>query len=1091
MSFVARMWVATALILVALLHTSPAHAEAKNKFVLVGLRPVAADGTGDLSRLGEAQGLRTVFQAVLQDVLKQPVLGHDGLSTAVGAKYLVAWFKCADDIACISQILQPTIKSGYDAAITGDYAVTETGFRIHLVAFKITDHKIIKEVSFEATTDSSKDENSWRTAAVSILANARLRIRSNVAGTTCTLDGAPCVFESDQQTIAVMPGEHTIELAKDNYEKASATVNVTPDRVEDVSLALRSSVPVKPDKPDGDGKDGTPAVATPRPSLPAVRTTQKVNIDGKLDDDAWSKAWLETNFVQKFPDEAKPPTQRTEARVLYNNETIYIGIRCFDKEAKKIVAQLTRRDRDIPGDRVSVDISSRNDHASAFHFQVSAAGVQVDGLWFNDTEYNNDWDGVWYSATTIDDQGWSVEIEIPLGTMRYNGDVSSFGFQIRRYLGRRGEINEWAYTPSTETGEVSYYGTLADLSGLKAKRLFEVLLYDSRSAIHRANQAFSGTTFTDRFGADMRLGVTPALTLDATFNPDFGTVEADQIILNLSTVEAYFPEKRRFFIEGAELFKTPMEVFYSRRLGAVPPDPNVGTITEPLPNPRIWGAAKLSGVLTGRLSIALLEAVTARQDAKIERDDGTRDKVLIDPMTNFAVLRMKQEFGKNSFVGLIASAVNRLEPENAATPMEGDGCPVPYTTDFAAFSAPTPRNGRCTNDAYVAGLDTVLRTADGKWRATAQVVGSHVRNGPTLTIPDGTELGSGDSGFGARTGFGRYGGKTWLFNVQSTHLSPRLQLNDAGYLGQANLNVISPSLAWRTTKPRGPFQAIKLTGNLRGEYTFSGVFLALDPTLTVETKFKNLWTLGVKFEPYYPKWYDLRETLDGARTERNRGYSYSADFSTDPNKAAVLSTSFSTIRNYGGARNISSTTTLSLRPTPTLELDLIADVRGSWDAPRWFDTARNDDGTSTYVFADLDYRVVDVTLRGTYTFTRKLTLQGYLQTFLAAGNWTNPTANTVMGSRQTLYLDDFVKTSADTLGYEVSDYDFRSGAINVNLFLRYEYQPLSAIWLVYTRDQRQRPYDGMEEGLARLRFDRFSNGRATDVFLVKATYLWR
>ncbi|MDX2090268.1 MAG: DUF5916 domain-containing protein [Kofleriaceae bacterium] len=1091
MYLVVRLWVAAAIVLAAL-PAAPAHAQAKDKekFVLVGLRPVGANGAGDLGRLVEAQGLRTVFQAVLQDVLGGPVLGHEQLAAVIGPKYLVAWFKCADDVACISQIIQPLLKSGYDTAITGDYTVTETGFRVHLTTFKITDHKIIKEVTFEATPNAGKDgESSWRSAAVKILANAKLRIRSNITGTTCLLDGKPCVFESDQQSIVVMPGEHTIELSKDNYDKATATVNVTADRVEDVSLALRSTTTVPPPGKE-DGKGGAP-VATPRPSLPAVRTTQKINLDGKLDDEAWSKAWLETNFVQKFPDETKEPTQRTEARVLYNNETLYIGVRCFDKEPKKIVAQLTRRDRDIPGDRISVDISSRNDRATAFHFQVSAAGVQVDGLWFNDTSYNNDWDGLWYSATTIDEQGWSAEIQIPLETLRYNGDVGSFGFQLRRYLGRRGEIDEWSYTPSTEQGEVSYYGTLADLNGLKAKRLLEVLLYDSRSVIRRTNQAFAGTTLTDRFGADMRLGVTPALTLDATVNPDFGNVEADQVILNLTTVEAYFPEKRRFFIEGSELFQTPLQMFYSRRLGANPPDQSIGALREQLPNGRIWGAAKLTGVLAGRLSIALLEAVTARQDAKIERADGTADEVLIDPMTNFAVLRLKQEFGTNSFIGLFATAVNRMEPRNEAAPLEGDGCPVPDATDFAVFAPPMPQKGRCTNDAYTGGVDTVLRTSDGKWRATAQVVGSYIRHGPTLTIPDGTLLGSGDAGFGATTAFGRYGGKRWLFEVQTRHLSPRLQLNDAGYLGAANMHEIKPSLTWRTTEPRGPFQAINVTASARHFHTFSGVFVSTDPYVDVMTTFKNLWTVGVTFEPYYPRWFEIRETLDGARTQRNHGFAYQGFFNSNPNKAVTLSGGGGVIHNYGGALDISSRATLSMRPTPTLELDIIGAGSVTLNSPRWFDTIRIDDDTRTYVFSELDSRVVDITLRGTYTFSKKLTLQGYVQAFLAAGNWSKPTENTVSGSRPTLYLDGFVPTStASTLGYEVSDFDFRAGAINVNLFLRYEYQPMSAIWIVYTRDQRQRAYDPMEEGPGRLRFDRFSNGPATDVFLVKATYLW-
>ncbi len=1067
--------------IVLLLCATSARAGTSSKVVFVGLRPLKADGaTGDLGRLAEAQRFRAIAQSALQGASEQRVLGHDELTKMLEPKYLVTWFNCAGDFACTRDLLAPVRHGGYETAITGDFTITDSSYRFRFVAFTLADGKIVKEITFELPLADAMSPDAWRGNLVRILANARLRIRSNVVGTTCTIDGQPCVFESDQQTLDVMPGDHKLELTKDQYEPAIVTVNVAAETDKEIALAL------KPVAKSGDDKQRGPARTHRGPSLLAVRTNEVVTLDGKLDDPAWQNGWLETSFTQHFPDEKKPATQSTEVRVLYDDGAIYVGVRCIDAHPEQIVARLTRRDRDIDGDRVTVDISSKNDKASAFHFQVNAAGVQLDGIRFNDTAYNNDWDGRWYSATTIDNQGWTAELKIPLVTLRYSGHETSFGFQVRRYLGRRGEIDEWAYIPSTVEGEVSYYGSIEDIRGLKAKRLFEIVAYDSRSSILRKRQgALDGRENADSFGADIKIGLTPGLTLDSTFNPDFGTVEVDQVVLNLTTLETYFPEKRRFFIEGAELFATPFNLFYSRRIGATPPSPSVGTPVAPLPNGKIWGALKLTGVLAGRLSIAVLDALTARRDVVTERAPGDTDKVLIDPTTNFGVLRLRQDFGTNSFIGLTATAVNRIEPRDAATPQADDICPIPYATEFTALASPLPRDGRCTNDAYTAGIDTTLRTSDGGWGASAQIVGTRIAKGPTQVIPDGTSIGSGSSGFGAKVELGKYGGENWLFKIATQHLSPRFQINDAGYQDIANFHEALGSVTWRTTKPHGEFQSLSIEASVKQRLLWAGERILTDPVVTLTTQLTNLWTIQAVLEPLYPKWYEDRETQDGARTQRAMGSYGSIEVKSDDSKALVVGLFASGGKDSGDLAAIHSSLSVSLRPTPPLEIDLLANVTHDSGIARWVDTIDNMDGTRGYLFADLDARAADLTLRATYTFTRKLSLQTYLQPFVASGHYSQPAVQTVSGLKPVLRYDRFTPTSvpADALP------DFREGAINLNLFVRYEYLPLSALWLVYTREQQQAAYDSAE-GNGRLRFDRFTSGPTTDVLLIKLNYLW-
>ncbi len=1069
--------------------STTAHADTK-RLVVVGLRPLGADGNGDLSKLAEAQQLREAAQAALKDAVGQPVTGHAELVQVIGPRYLVQWFNCAGDLGCVGRTLARLRKAGIETAITGEYTHVGDVLKVRWFVFTIVDGKVVREVDADIPAATATDPASWRAGAARIVASSRLRIRSNVNGTACKIDKQPCVFEADRQTVAVSPGEHTVELTKDGYEPARATTTVAFGEESELSLALTAmanpSTKPPPDTPVEVQKIN-PTAEAGRFMLTAVRTTQAPLLDGKLDDAVWSKAWLDTNFTQQFPDEGKPPTQRTDVRVLFDDDAIYVAIRCHDTNPESIVAQLTRRDRENPSDRVTVDISSKNDKASAFHFQVNAAGVQQDGLRYNNTEYNNDWDGRWYSATSVDEKGWSAELSIPLVTLRYAGNVSSFGFQIRRYLGRRGEIDEWAYIPSTAQGEVSYYGTLDQIEGLRAKRLLEVLLYDSRFLTVRDGfGVFDGRRDGNSLGADVKLGVTPGLTLDATFNPDFGTVEVDQIILNLSNLEAYFPEKRPFFIEGADLFSTPVKLFYTRRVGATPPDPSVGSLLTPLPNGRILGAMKLTGLLAKRLSIGVVNAVTDRRDALIEREPGTSEEILVEPLTNFGVFRLRQEFGTNSSVGVTATSVNRFEPPNAATPQPGDACPVPYSTTFTTTpQALEPRQGRCTNDAYAAGLDTTLRTDDGEWGASAQVVGSLIEQGPSRLVPDGTVIGSGDTGVAILAEAGRYGGENWLFNLKYRGYSPRFQINDAGFLDQANNHLMFASLTLRTTKPTSLFQSASVEAHVEHRRDWKGRFLSIDPRLVLGVQFKNQWSMSWTAEPYYPQWYENRETQDGARTQRNHGAYSNLIFSTNPNQSLVFGFDGSFLQNIGGLLMLRGALTLSYRPIPTLELGLLANVSREAHGPRWIETSENGDGTSNYYFAELDARVADLTLRATYTFSRRLSLQAYVQPFVASGHYTSPIVATGSGVGSDLALASFVPTT-----FPSGSPDFESGAINLNLFVRYEYRPLSALWLVYTRAQERRgDFDPTLEA-AKLRLGAFTGGPSTDTLLVKLSYLW-
>jgi hypothetical protein len=357
-------------------------------------------------------------------------------------------------------------------------------------------------------------------------------------------------------------------------------------------------------------------LAATAPTVTPARTAAAPAIDGRLDDPAWAAAPAFTAFVQKFPDAGQAPSEPTTLRVLYDDHALYVGIDCPQTRAP-VVARLTRRDREVESDRVVVDLDTAMDRKSAYHFEVSAAGVLVDGLYYDDTELSTDWDESWDARVSRTTGGWSTEIVIPLRILRFPRKAeTTWGFQARRFIAARQEIDELAFVPRDQGGEVSRFGQLGPFEHLERPLGLELRPFAAGGLAHRDAVP---DTLERGFGADGRLGadgkwrLSPALTLDFTVNPDFGQVEADQVVLNLTTYETFFPEKRPFFNEGLDLYATPIDVLYTRRIGAVPDAPALapGETLVAAPRPtRIGGATKLTGRVGERVSIAALAAFT-------------------------------------------------------------------------------------------------------------------------------------------------------------------------------------------------------------------------------------------------------------------------------------------------------------------------------------------------------------------------------------------------------------------------------------------------------------------------------------------------
>src|SRR5262249_55406907 len=271
-------------------------------------------------------------------------------------------------------------------------------------------------------------------------------------------------------------------------------------------------------------------------------------LDGRLDDAVWQYAPTFSNFVQKAPDAGGLPSQPTTVRVIYDDNALWFGIECV-QERSTIVRRLTRRDREEDSDRVEVDVDSRATGRDAFQFQVNAAGTQLDALRYDDTKVDVDWDENWEARVAETELGWSAEIRIPFRALRYApAPRQRWGLQVRRFIAHRQEVDELAPIPLSEAGETSRYGTLGPFGVIPDDPALEL-----RPFILGAVRRGQDGPMTQQLsaGGDLKWHVTPTLTLDLTVNPDFAQVEADQRVLDLSTYETFYPEKRPFFFEGA------------------------------------------------------------------------------------------------------------------------------------------------------------------------------------------------------------------------------------------------------------------------------------------------------------------------------------------------------------------------------------------------------------------------------------------------------------------------------------------------------------------------------------------------------------
>ena len=536
--------------------------------------------------------------------------------------------------------------------------------------------------------------------------------------------------------------------------------------------------------------------------ISAVPTTSEMRLDGKLDEAVWQSAPVMGEFKQRVPNEGAAASENTEVRIAYDDASLWIGARMHSSDASKIAAPVTRRDDLSQAEHLIVSLDTFNDKRTAWSFGVTAAGTRLDRYHPSDSEGSavTTFEPVWEAAVTRDAGGWTAELRIPFSQLRFNDvDTPRWGINVKRFIPTKNESDYWVVVPRKEVGWASRFGDLTGVEVRKARRL-EVLPY------------VSGSTRTtgdvdQNAGADIKAGIGPNLTLDATFNPDFGQVEADPAVVNLSAFETIFPERRPFFVEGASLLSGGGRAyFYSRRIGAAPSPAATAGFADAPGSTRILGAAKLTGTFASGTSLGALAAVT---------DRAAVGDVEVAPRSFFGVFRGQQQFGSNgSTIGFTATGVGRdLSDARLASIL-----------NERAFAAGSDWNLRFKAGAYEVGGYAGFSRIDGSAEAIARAQRAPARyyqrpdNEHEELDPTRTSL----SGFTAGVRAERAAGKHWLWYASVDAVSPGFEINDAGRIAQADQIFGYGQLRYRETEPRGLLQDYEVSFSSENGYDFGG-----------------------------------------------------------------------------------------------------------------------------------------------------------------------------------------------------------------------------------------------------------------------------
>jgi hypothetical protein len=772
--------------------------------------------------------------------------------------------------------------------------------------------------------------------------------------------------------------------------------------------------------------------------------------------------------------------------VLYDEDAMYVGARLFDRSS--VTTRLGRRDMALSSsDWFRVSIDSHFDRRTAYRFDVNPSGVRRDGVLgggggggggFTGSDGDLAWDAVWDARTSVDDEGWSAELRIPFSQLRFVQGAGTWGIQFERVIDRRQELALFSFTGKAEPGGVPAFGQLTGLSGLRQGRRLEVIPYllAKGDFVEAGDNPFR----RDReghasAGLDARYAMTSNLTLTTTVNPDFGQVEVDPAVINLSAFETRYQELRPFFVEGAGSFRfagalggpsaLAQNMFYSRRIGRAPQLGVSGQSDLP-DTARILGAAKVTGKTANGWSVGLLNAVTGREEGRYVGADGQVARALAEPVTNYFVGRLNRELrAGQSAIGPMFTAVTR--------------------------DVSDPRAARALHSsAYAGGIDFLHEWADRSWNIAGFAVGSHVTGSPDAILrtqrsstryfqrPDATSLdldptATSLNGFAASVQFRKVTGRHWTGDGWVAATSPGFEMNDAGFQQRADRHAAGGGIRYQQLQPGSFLRSWSIfTGNDVAT-NWDGDLVDARNFVRAQAQHLSYWTVSAMIRNE-PRRMDDRFTRGGPIAVVPRALYGEVSVSSDPRRAIGGEFQVSRWANHVGGRVDETQVSLSIRTSPRWNLTLSPTyTRARQDAQYVASipdaSARETFGTR-YVFAPLDQTELGVVTRLNYTFTRDLSLELYTQPLVSHAVYGAPKEFLRPGSYGfAVYGKDLGTIARDADGYAVSiaepeglrrfslpDRSFTTRSLRGNAVLRWEYRPGSTLYLVWQQERLNR-----------------------------------
>ena len=796
-------------------------------------------------------------------------------------------------------------------------------------------------------------------------------------------------------------------------------------------------------------------------------------LDGFLDDEVWQHAEFTSEFFQKDPNEGEPAMHKTEVGFMYDESSLYIAARMYFENPDEIHAYVTRRDKAGNSARIIISLDTYLDRRTAYTFGLTAGGSRFDYYHPSDHERRREssFDPVWEGKAQMTDYGWSAEMQIPFSQLRFkNQDEQIWGVNINRWIPNTNEDLYWVLIPKDDTGWSSKFGNLVGISGIQPSRRIELLPYSASSAKYTGDadplDPFNdGSKYDSRVGMDLKMGLGSNLTLDATVNPDFGQVEADPAVVNLSAFETFFRERRTFFIEGRQLFdNNGPTFFYSRRIGARPHGSAEADFLDNPDNTTIIGAVKITGRLNSGLSIGVLSAVTSTEhaDTFTAATDSTaeiRGKTEVEPLNGFGVVRLQQEFGASqSTVGLMLTGVKRDVSNGSA---------------LAEI---------LNKQAYTGNFDWNLRFQGGKYVLSGYAGFSHINGDPLAIVgaqrssaryyqrPDATHVRLDSartslSGYAASVRFNKNSGEHWLWGTGISTESPAFELNDAGILSGADGVGSSGFLTYRETKPGKLFRDYSFDFSAFAKWNFEGIrtFGILD--FFFNSTFKNFWNTSLHYH-YLPQNQSWTATRGGPLMATASNHHVMTRISNNRASNFNWRTRVSYIWNDLDGFDFSTSARFSFKPTDALELSLEPEYERERTARQYFDEFGNGRDVTfgqRYVFSAIDRSTLSTQIRLNYAITPDLSLELYAEPFAASGKrfdfgeLLKPRSKDLRfygtdGTTITENGDGFTVTDG-TDTFELENRDFNIRSFRSNFVLRWEWRRGSTLFLVWQQDR--------------------------------------